>query len=153
MALAMVEEEHGHALADGLAARLVLYLRRPGFQSQFSEALVAQRADSAPLDAAIAWARANLGKANIDTLAKRAGLSTRTFHRRCLELLSTTPARLVDKLRVEHARTLLATSHERAPRQSSCHAVRLLQRHAHEARVRARARDGPRAYRLVHGSA
>jgi transcriptional regulator GlxA family with amidase domain len=37
-------------------------------------------------------------------------MSVRTFHRRCLELLATTPARLLDKLRVEHARTLLASS-------------------------------------------
>ena len=42
MALAMVEEDHGRRLADSVAAHLVLYARRPGFQSQFTEALVAQ---------------------------------------------------------------------------------------------------------------
>ena len=110
MALAMVEEDLGRAVADAVAARLVLYVRRPGFQSQFSEALVAQRAESDPLGPAIAWARANLQRAGIDALARRAGMSVRTFHRRCLELLTTTPARLLDKLRVEHARTLLASS-------------------------------------------
>jgi transcriptional regulator GlxA family with amidase domain len=104
MALAMVEEDFGRAVADGVAARLVLYLRRPGFQSQFSEALVAQ---VGPLGPAIAWARANLGKADVEGLAKRAGLSVRTLHRRCQELLGTTPKKLLDKLRVEHARTLL----------------------------------------------
>ncbi len=110
MTLAMVEEDHGRAVADGVAGRLVLYVRRPGFQSQFSDALVAQTAGADPLGGAIAWARAHLGKADIDRIARRAGLSPRTLHRRCLEHLGTTPAKLLDKLRVEHARTLLSAS-------------------------------------------
>src|SRR5262249_34108645 len=110
MALAIVEEDLGRAVADAVAARLVLYVRRPGVQSQFSEALVAQRAGSDPLGPAIAWARANLARADVEGLARRAGMSVRTFHRRCRDLLATTPARLIDKLRVEHARTLLQSS-------------------------------------------
>jgi transcriptional regulator GlxA family with amidase domain len=110
MALAIVEDDLGRAIADDIAARLVLYMRRPGFQSQFSAALVAQTTESDPLGPAIAWARANLARADVDSLARRAGLSVRTLHRRCLERLATTPAKLIDKLRVEHARTLLATS-------------------------------------------
>jgi transcriptional regulator GlxA family with amidase domain len=110
MSLAMVEEDLGRELADAVAARLVLYLRRPGFQSQFSEALVAQTSSSDPLGPALAWARAHLGDADVEELARHAGLSLRTLHRRCLEHVGTTPARLLDKLRVEHARTLLSTS-------------------------------------------
>lgn len=110
MALAIVEEDLGRQVADAVAARLVLYVRRPGFQSQFSEALVAQISTSDPLGPAIAWVRANLAKANVGTLARRAGLSERTLHRRCHELLATTPAKLIDRLRVEHAKTLLSTS-------------------------------------------
>jgi transcriptional regulator GlxA family with amidase domain len=110
MALAIVEDDLGRAVADDVAARLVLYMRRPGFQSQFSAALVAQTTESDPLGPAIAWARANLARADVEALARRAGLSVRTLHRRCLERLATTPAKLIDKLRVEHARTLLATS-------------------------------------------
>ena len=110
MALAIVEEDLGRQVADAVAAQLVLYVRRPGFQSQFSEALVAQTSSSDPLGPAIAWARANLAKANVVTLARRAGLSERTLHRRCHELLATTPAKLIDRLRVEHAKTLLSTS-------------------------------------------
>lgn len=110
MALAMVERDVGRDVADAIAARLVLYLRRPGFQSQFSEALIAQTRSGNALGPAVAWARVNLAKADVESLARRAGLSVRTLHRRCLELLSTTPARLLDKLRVEHARTLLATT-------------------------------------------
>jgi transcriptional regulator GlxA family with amidase domain len=110
MALAMVEQDIGRQVADMIAARLVLYLRRPGFQSQFSEALVAQETTGNPLGSAVAWARNNLADADPEALARRAGLSVRTLHRRCHEVFSTTPARLLDKLRVEHARTLLSTT-------------------------------------------
>lgn len=110
MALAIVEADHGKALADDVAARLVLYVRRPGFQSQWSDALVAQTRGGDPLAEAIAWARRHLDEADVETMARRAGLSVRTFHRRCLDTLGTTPARLVDKLRVERARALLEAS-------------------------------------------
>lgn len=110
MALAIVESDFDRAAADTIAALLVLYVRRPGYQSQFSQALIAQNEGSDPLGAALAWARANLDRADIEALARRAGLSVRTLHRRCLQHLGTTPAKLMDKLRVEHARTLLTTS-------------------------------------------
>jgi transcriptional regulator GlxA family with amidase domain len=110
MALAIVEQDLDRATADLIAARLVLYMRRPGYQSQFSPALIAQTSGSDPLGHALSWARANLPTLDIETLAQRAGLSTRTLHRRCLEQLGTTPSKLIDKLRVEHARTLLTTS-------------------------------------------
>ncbi len=107
MALAMVEDDLGRSVADAVAARLVLYVRRPGFQSQFSDALVAQSETSDPLAPAIAWARAHLAKVSVEGLAKRAGLSRRTLHRRCLEHTGTTPAKLVERLRVERAKELL----------------------------------------------
>ena len=111
MALAMVEADHGAALVDEIAARLVLYARRPGFQAQWSSALVAQREASAPLAAVVAWARENVGASlDVAALAHRAGTSPRTFHRRCVTHLGTTPARLVAQLRLERARTLLVTS-------------------------------------------
>jgi transcriptional regulator GlxA family with amidase domain len=109
MTLALVEEDFSREVADEIAARLVLYMRRPGYQSQWSDVLVAQAAGDS-LGATIAWARANLAKADLGALAHRAGLSPRTFHRRCLEQLSTTPAKLLEKLRVERARDLLSTS-------------------------------------------
>lgn len=109
MSLALVAQDLGEQVADEIAARLVLYLRRPGYQSQWSDALVAQHTAKDPLAPAIAWARANLAKADPESVARRAGLSPRTFHRRCLAHLSTTPAKLLDKLRVERARDLLAS--------------------------------------------
>jgi transcriptional regulator GlxA family with amidase domain len=110
MALAMVEEDFGRALADRVAARLVLYARRPGFQSQFSDALLAQLESGDPLGAVVARARGQLRSLDVTRLAKLAGLSERTLHRRCREHLRVTPAKLVERLRVEHARTLLATT-------------------------------------------
>jgi transcriptional regulator GlxA family with amidase domain len=109
MALAMLEEDCGRACADAAASRLVLYARRPGFQSQWSDALLAQATAGDPLAPAIAWARAHLAQLDVPTLARRAGLSPRTLHRRCAETLATTPAKLIERLRVEHARGLLAT--------------------------------------------
>ena len=111
MALAMVEEDHDRRLADSVAAHLVVYARRPGFQSQFSEVLVAQSAASDPLGPLVAWLRANLrASLAVPELAHRAGMSIRSLHRHCLQELDTTPAKLVEKLRIEQARTLLATT-------------------------------------------
>jgi len=111
MALAMVEEDHGARLADSVAAHLVLYARRPGFQSQFSEELVAQTSASDQFGAVVTWLRANLrGPLDVDRLARRAGMSVRSLHRHCLQELGTTPRKLVEKLRVERARTLLTTT-------------------------------------------
>jgi transcriptional regulator GlxA family with amidase domain len=111
MALAMVEEDHGPRTADTVAAHLVVYARRPGFQSQFSEVLVAQSSASDPLGPLVTWLRANL-RASLDVakLARRAGMSVRSLHRHCLQVLDTTPAKLVEKVRIEQARTLLATT-------------------------------------------
>jgi transcriptional regulator GlxA family with amidase domain len=110
MALAMLEEDHGRAVADRVAAQLVLYMRRPGFQSQFTEALLAQVQTGDPLGAVVARARSQLRSLDVPRLAKLAGLSWRTLHRRCREHLGVTPAKLVERLRVEHARTLLSTT-------------------------------------------
>jgi transcriptional regulator GlxA family with amidase domain len=108
MALAMVELDHGRAVADRIAAQLVLYTRRPGFQSQWSAALVAQVRDHDGLAGAITWARGHLAALDVPTLARRAGLSVRSLHRRCGERLRLTPAKLIEQLRIEQARALLA---------------------------------------------
>src|SRR6266536_682442 len=92
MALAMVEEDCGRRVADAVAARLVLYARRPGYQAQFSEMLVAQTNASDALAAAIAWARANARRSiDVPGLARKAAMSIRTLHRRCANELGTTP--------------------------------------------------------------
>jgi transcriptional regulator GlxA family with amidase domain len=110
MALAMVEADHGRAETDRIAAQLVLYVRRPGFQSQWSDALVAQLDEPDPLAAVARRARTQLARLDVPRLARLAGMSVRTLHRRCSERFRTTPARFLLRLRVEHARTLLTTS-------------------------------------------
>lgn len=111
LALAMVEEDHGRALADEVAARLVVYARRPGFQAQFSDVLVAQSAASGSLARAIDGLRSNPGRiGDVGALARASGMSVRTLHRRCADELSTTPAKLLERLRAEHARLLLGTT-------------------------------------------
>lgn len=110
MTLAMVEEDHGAKIADAIAAQAVLYARRPGFQSQFSQALVAQIDRSDPLGPSISWARRNLAELSVETFAKHAGLAVRTLHRRTDAVLGVTPAKLIERLRVEHARTLLSST-------------------------------------------
>lgn len=114
MALAMVEADHGRAVADAVAAELVLYTRRQGFQSQWSDALVAQIDEPDTIAASIAWARSHLGELDVPRFAKRAGMSVRNFHRRCQEQLQLTPAKLIERLRVEQARTLLAAGKRQA---------------------------------------
>lgn len=152
MALAIVERDRGAALADAIAANLVLYVRRPGFQSQFSEALVAQTEASDPLGLAIAWARAHLDRADVEALARRAGLSVRTLHRRCLAVLGLTPAKLLDKLRVEQARALIA---ERGNGGQLAKTVAAAAGFGNAARMqRAFVRElgmAPREYRALHG--
>jgi transcriptional regulator GlxA family with amidase domain len=110
MTLAMVEEDHGSKIADAIAAQAVLYARRPGFQSQFSDALVAQVAVSDPLGPSISWGRRHLAELTVETLARHAGLAVRTLHRRTGAVLGVTPAKLIERLRVEHARTLLSST-------------------------------------------
>jgi transcriptional regulator GlxA family with amidase domain len=111
MALAMVEQDCGREQADTVAARLVVYARRPGFQAQFSEALVAQRAASGGLARALDEVRAAPARPlDVEGLARAAGMSLRTLHRRCRAELRTTPAKLLERLRAEHARLLLGTT-------------------------------------------
>ena len=151
MALAMVEQDHDQRLADSVAADLVVYARRPGFQSQFSEMLVAQSSASDPLGPVLTWLRANLrAPLDVPTVARRAGMSVRSLHRRCLENLDMTPAKLVEKLRVEQARTLLATTDLGTKAIAARCGFRTPPRMA--IAFKRALGVGPRAYRVTHGS-
>lgn len=111
MALALVEQDCGRKVADSVAARLVVYARRPGFQAQFSEALISQTNAHDGLSRALELARKSPAqKLDVSELAHNAGMSLRTLHRRCLEEVGTTPAKLIERLRVEHARLLITTT-------------------------------------------
>ena len=111
MCLALVARDLGDAVANAIARRLVLYARRPGYQSQFSTVLAAQEKADSPFAALVDWIRTHLDDAlDVAALAERAGMSPRTFHRRFTDALGETPARFVETLRLDHARALLQTS-------------------------------------------
>lgn len=111
LALALVEEDHGSRLALQVARNLVLYLRRPGGQSQFSAALSMQLTDRKPLRELEAWVLDNLDKPlNVPTLAERVAMSPRNFARVFTKEMKTTPAKFVERLRVEAARRRLEES-------------------------------------------
>ena len=108
LALAMVERDLGRKLALQVAQRLVVFLKRPGGQSQFSVALTAQSSDDGAFGDLHDWMAANLGAdLRVEFLAERAGMSVRTFARLYQARTGTTPAKAVAAMRVEAARALL----------------------------------------------
>lgn len=111
LALALVEEDHGSQLALQVARNLVLYLRRPGGQSQFSAALSLQQTDRKPLRELESWVLENLNEPlNVPALAERVAMSPRNFARVFSKEMKTTPAKFVERLRVEAARRRLEES-------------------------------------------
>ncbi|HZW22923.1 GlxA family transcriptional regulator [Noviherbaspirillum sp.] len=110
MCLAMVERDLGSRFANRIAARLVLYARRPGYQSQFSPVLKAQAKAGAPFGKLVDWMAANLQQPlDVPQLAERAAMSERSFYRKFTAAMGETPARFVEVLRLERVRQLLAT--------------------------------------------
>lgn len=108
LALALVEEDLGRTTALAVARYLVVFLKRPGGQAQFSAALSSQFADQR-FDALNAWIRDNLANdLSLAVLARQAGLSERSLGRRYAEATGSTPAKAVERLRVEAARNLLS---------------------------------------------
>lgn len=111
LALALVEEDHGRELALTIARHLVVFLRRPGNQAQFSAQLSAQTAQRAPLREVQLWIDRNpAADLGVDALAARARLSPRHFARAFRAETGTTPGRYVERVRLEHARRLLEDS-------------------------------------------
>jgi transcriptional regulator GlxA family with amidase domain len=111
MSLEMVSADLGKAVAHAIAKRLVLYARRPGYQSQFSPMLDAQSHSDAPFATLIHWMRENLDqRLDVPVLAGRAAMSERTFLRKFSASTGETPAHFVETLRLDQARQLLATS-------------------------------------------
>jgi transcriptional regulator GlxA family with amidase domain len=113
LSLALVEEDLGRKLAMRVARHLVVFLNRPGGQSQFSAPLEAQAiaADGnapnhfAPLHG---WIAENLtGDLRVERLAEQTGMSPRTFARIYAAKMGITPARMVERIRIEAVRRIL----------------------------------------------
>jgi transcriptional regulator GlxA family with amidase domain len=110
LALALLEEDLGRDMALAVARYLVVFLKRPGGQSQFSATLTLQAAE-ARFGKLHDWMAANLATdLSLRRLAAEAGMSERNFSRRYVEATGLTPARAVERLRVEAARRLLCDS-------------------------------------------
>ena len=111
LALALIEEDVGHAVAMQAARRLVVFMKRPGGQSQFSAALAAQASADGPFEALHSWMAAHLrDDLSVERLAERARMSPRTFARRYVDEVGRTPAKTVSALRLEAASRALAES-------------------------------------------
>ena len=118
LALALVEEDVGREVALAVARELVVLLRRPGGQSQFSRALAAQEATRPALRELQAWIGGHLdADLSVAALAQRANLTERSFSRAFRREVGQTPAAYVEGLRIERARILLEDGAE------SLHAV------------------------------
>lgn len=109
MCLAMVERDLGSAVAHAVAQRLVLYARRPGYQSQFSPVLSAQARAGTPFSELVEWMKNNLTETlDVPELAARVAMSGRSFHRKFTSAIGETPGRFVETLRLDRSRHLLA---------------------------------------------
>jgi transcriptional regulator GlxA family with amidase domain len=105
LALALVEDDLGRDAALDIARHLVVFLRRPANQAQFSTQLAAQLADREPLREVQRWiADHPAADLSVETLASRASLSPRQFARAFAAEVGMTPGRYVDRVRLETAR-------------------------------------------------
>lgn len=111
LALALVEEDQGHEVALAAARELVMFVKRPGGQSQFSVPLMAQATDHQPLRELQAWISEHpADDLSVVALARRTAMSPRNFARVFTREVGVTPARFVECARVEAARRRLEES-------------------------------------------
>ncbi len=112
LALALVTEDYGEAVAQQTARQLVLYHRRSGGQSQFSS-LLELKAPSGRFGPLLSWAREHLdAPLTVEDLAEQAGMSSRHFARAFIAETGTTPSKAVERLRIEVARQRVQSSSE-----------------------------------------
>jgi transcriptional regulator GlxA family with amidase domain len=111
LALALVEEDLGRRVARDVARSLVLFVRRPGGQAQFSASLAGQAAERRSLRELQEWLADNLDQdLSVAALAERAYMSPRNFARVFAREVGATPASYVESLRLERGRLLLETT-------------------------------------------
>jgi len=108
LALALVEADLGRAMALAVARRLVMFLRRPGGQAQFSALLSPEPSRVPRLAALLEWLPAHLGDdLSLEALAAQARMTPRTLSRVFVRELGMGPGRYVERIRLEAARSLL----------------------------------------------
>lgn len=110
LALALIAEDLGEATARATAQEMVVYYRRPGGQSQFS-ALADLGGQVGPFAPLLDWIRAHLGeRLTVETLAAEAAMSPRNFSRAFTRDMGLSPAKAVERLRLEVARERVENS-------------------------------------------
>nr|WP_315466309.1 GlxA family transcriptional regulator [uncultured Rhodoferax sp.] len=108
LALALVEEDHGRSLALQVARDLVVYLKRPGGQSQFSVHLTSQSTGHAGIRDAQDWVLSHLSQPlDVAALADRAAMSERNFRRVFAKEVGSSPVQFIEAARLEAARRML----------------------------------------------
>lgn len=113
LALALLEEDHGAELALGVARMLVVFLRRPGNQAQFSVSLRAQSKERKPLHELQVWMAEHLAAdLSVPALARRVVMSERNFQRAFTAETGKPPAHYVEELRLEAVRRLLERTNQ-----------------------------------------
>lgn len=113
LSLALVEDDLGSSVSLDVARELVIYLRRPGEQAQFSKPLAIELRAQEPLATVLRWIEEHLdADLSILALAARAGLGERQLARRFKSALGMTPATYVEERRIEVAAALLAQSQQ-----------------------------------------
>lgn len=108
LSLALIEEDCGRDVSMHVARELVVFLKRPGGQAQYSASLQSQVQSGSSFDDLHLWIIDNLDKnLSVDVLAKQMNMSPRNFSRVYKQEAGQTPAKVVESLRLEAARRLL----------------------------------------------
>jgi transcriptional regulator GlxA family with amidase domain len=111
MTLALIEEDFGREVALRVAQALVLFLKRPGSQAQFSVQLSAQLPEESTIAELQGWIHEHLGEdLRVEVLAERAGMSPRNFSRVFAREVGIAPGRYIEQCRIESARQSLEGS-------------------------------------------
>lgn len=111
LSLALIEEDFGPGISLSVARELVVYLRRPGGQAQYSEPLQFETENTDSVSDVARWINTNFQKRiTVELLAERAGMCPRHFARRFKRSFGVTPAEFVERVRLTEARRRLASS-------------------------------------------
>lgn len=111
LTLALIEQDYGYRVAIAVARRLVVFMKRPGGQAQFSVPLLLQNRKDDDFSELHAWMRQNLADdLRVERLAEQSGMSVRTFTRAYTASVGHTPARTVESMRFEAACGLLEST-------------------------------------------
>ena len=111
LCLNLIEEDRGRPHALAVAKRLVVYIKRPGGQLQFSSELLAQTAESRQFDALIRQVKQNPAQSwSVEELAAFVSMSARSFHRQFVLEMGVTPSQFISATRLEKACMLIEST-------------------------------------------